>query len=570
MRLVGALLSGLLAFSAAVAQEAPLSFGEAVDVRLVNVDVFVTDKRGKRVSGLSQEDFVVYQDGRSVEVTNFSRIVDRSTAAAVDSVVELDTTLDGEPLAGIGEPLTVVVYVDNSALMPPHRNRVLDEVESFVMAQAAAGLRYMIAVYDPGLKILTPVTVEAERAREVLGRVAEMPARGSQVRSERRQAMNLIEEIYVLFRDLGRDPCQAGWEQMIAAVDVYAQMAGNRVQTSQAGLLGLTRSLGGIPGRKALLYLSDGLEQRPGLDLYSYLGELCPRREQEMFGFMTRWDETRTLQELTEHANAHRVTLYALDTTGLTGYSASSVEYSERLFMPSARNDTLRVSNLQSSLFIIADETGGRAFFNANSPEPELARMAEDFHDYYSLGFAPPTGWDGESHSIRVELVGEAAKGRSLRYRQRYRAIPDQERLAERTLATLVLGWQDNPLGTEIRLGEQRPGEAKTWLVPVEIVVPPGALGTLTRQEGQNQLIRVLMMAEDDQGRRTPMREKVIPLRQTEAEEAAQEPRTLVVNVELEKGRHKIAVGVRDEINRVASFHQATVEVGSKAAVSDS
>ena len=332
--------------------------------------------------------------------------------------------------------------------------------------------------------------------------------------------------------------------------------------TGAKGFIGrhLARSLGGVPGRKSLLYLSDGLEQRPGIDLFSFLGELCPDREREMFAYMARWDETRTLTELAEYANAHRVTLYALETAGLTNFSASSVDFSDRRFMPSGRVDSLRRQNLQSALFVMADETGGRAFLNANQPGPELERMAEDFSHYYSLGFSPPTGWDGESHSIRVELVGEAAKKAKLRYRQRYRAIPEDERMAERTLATLVLGWEDNPLGTEIRVGEQAPTEESSWRVPVEIVLPPGSLGSIARPDGENQLLRVLMMAEDERGRRTPMREKVIPLI---GDESSGEPRTLVINVELEPGPHTIAVCVRDEINRVASFHKTTVDVGA-------
>ncbi len=559
-----ALLPALVAAAISTAQESPGTFAETVDVRVVSVDVFVTDKKGRRVSGLGREDFAVFQDGRPVEVTNFSRIVDRARPPAPASAPagELDAGAEDGAPAGIPDRLTVVIYIDNSTLTPPHRNRVLDEIESFVVEQVRAGVAFMIAVYDPGLKILTPATTDAERAREILARVARMPASGLAMRAERRQAMSQIEDVYVLFRNAGRDPCVDGWEQMIGAIDVYSQSAGSRVRSAQSGLLGLARSLGGVPGRKSMLYLSDGLELRPGIDLYAFLGELCPGREHEMFTYMTRWDETRTVRELAEYANAHQVTLYALETAGLTGYSAASVEFSDRTFTPSPRNDSLRVGNLQSSLFIMAEETGGRAFLNANAPGPDLERMAEDFHDYYSLGFVPPTGWDGGSHSIRVELVGDAARGSSLRYRRRYRAIPDDERLAERTLAALVLGWEDNPLGTEIRLGERQRAAGKSWLLPVEIVLPAGKLGTVPDRAGADQLVRVLMIAEDAKGRRSPMREKVIPLRHAESDVAGPEERTLIVNVELQAGVHTLAVAVRDEIHRTTSFHRITVDVG--------
>ena len=41
-------------------------------IELINVTVTVTDARGRFVSGLTQDDFVVYEDGQLVEVTNFN------------------------------------------------------------------------------------------------------------------------------------------------------------------------------------------------------------------------------------------------------------------------------------------------------------------------------------------------------------------------------------------------------------------------------------------------------------------------------------------------------------------
>ena len=45
-------------------QEVPISpVSESVDVSVTNVDVFVTDSKGQRVSGLKADDFEVHQDG---------------------------------------------------------------------------------------------------------------------------------------------------------------------------------------------------------------------------------------------------------------------------------------------------------------------------------------------------------------------------------------------------------------------------------------------------------------------------------------------------------------------------
>jgi hypothetical protein len=72
----------LLAASAALPQK-PVSpppppdgvdqglFFETVSVNVVNVDVFVTDKAGNRVRGLTKDDFELYEDRKPVQISNF-------------------------------------------------------------------------------------------------------------------------------------------------------------------------------------------------------------------------------------------------------------------------------------------------------------------------------------------------------------------------------------------------------------------------------------------------------------------------------------------------------------------
>ena len=64
----------LLTGRSAAAQQAPPpeeSFADEIEVSLVNLEVVVTDKKGKPLAGLAREDFEVYEDGKLVELTNF-------------------------------------------------------------------------------------------------------------------------------------------------------------------------------------------------------------------------------------------------------------------------------------------------------------------------------------------------------------------------------------------------------------------------------------------------------------------------------------------------------------------
>src|SRR5688500_9524003 len=46
-------------------------FVDIVNVSVVNIDAYVTDKQGKVVTGLTKDDFQIFENGRPVEVSNF-------------------------------------------------------------------------------------------------------------------------------------------------------------------------------------------------------------------------------------------------------------------------------------------------------------------------------------------------------------------------------------------------------------------------------------------------------------------------------------------------------------------
>ncbi len=120
------------------ADDAPREdFFDVVDVEIVNVDVWVTDKQGNPVDGLGKDDFVVLRDGEPVEVTNFYAVSDGrpvAAAAAPDA---------GRPDRGAAAPpsepevapehrLWLIVYVDNYNIDPIERNRIFPDLRQFL------------------------------------------------------------------------------------------------------------------------------------------------------------------------------------------------------------------------------------------------------------------------------------------------------------------------------------------------------------------------------------------------------------------------------------------------------
>jgi hypothetical protein len=86
-------------------------------------------------------------------------------------------------------------------------------------------------------------------------------------------------------------------------------------------------------------------------------------------------------------------------------------------------------------MIMLADRTGGKAFYNTNDIEGAVQRAIADGQFTYTLGFYPTHGkWDGKFHELKVH-VNE--KGLTLRHRKGYFAAPDPPRGASENQAAL-------------------------------------------------------------------------------------------------------------------------------------
>ena len=209
--------------------------------------------------------------------------------------------------------------------------------------------------------------------------------------------------------------------------------------------------LAGVPGRKAILYVSDGLPLVPGLDLYHRSAPGAPRAgslDTSAISAMNaqKYDLTPRFRQLTAHASRNRVAFYPIE-----AYGTRRAE--DSLF------DSVALANRQAGLRFLAEDTGGRALLNAADVPGALARMSEDLATYYSIGYQPRRPGDEAEHKIEVRVK---SRGAQVRYRQWYRDKPVGETVAEGTLAVMRFGPEDNPLeaALEIRPGQEAGGDA--------------------------------------------------------------------------------------------------------------
>src|SRR6185295_9697143 len=104
------------------------AFGETVEVNVVNVDVYATDKQGHRVTDLKQADFEVLEDGKPVPITNFTMPGAAAPAAAPSAAADTAVAVPRAP----EDAWNLVVFVDDFNVQPAHRARVLQQLRGFL------------------------------------------------------------------------------------------------------------------------------------------------------------------------------------------------------------------------------------------------------------------------------------------------------------------------------------------------------------------------------------------------------------------------------------------------------
>ena len=99
-------------------------FGEVVDVRVVNLEVVVTDK-GSRVTGLRPDDFILTVDGKEVAVEYFTEVLGGSAVLRGD-----ESEASSFPALAPGEAVgtSYLLFLDDYFSEPTHRDRLIDKL----------------------------------------------------------------------------------------------------------------------------------------------------------------------------------------------------------------------------------------------------------------------------------------------------------------------------------------------------------------------------------------------------------------------------------------------------------
>jgi VWFA-related protein len=532
-------------------------FFETVDVNVVNVEVFVTDKQGNPVTGLTADDFEVVEDKRPVALTNFYEVREGRRLRPQPAAKQTESELPAEALPAVAneealpedQRLFLIVYVDNFNIRPFNRNRVFRRLREFLHDHLDTADQVMLVSYDRSLNVRHPFTSDSSAISRALFDLEELTGHALSQDSERREVLRAIDE--------AEDALEVEWR-----VRQYAEALYNDLSFTVDALRDFVGSIAGLEGRKAVLYVSDGLAMTAGEDLFQAL-----LHKFVSSGVSTRmhdFNAQRRFTALTSLAASNRVSFYTIDAAGLRTNNLASAD-SRGYETPGLTTmlDSTYIQNLQAPLRFMADQTGGAVILNTNNVGPGLERMASDFRAFYSLGYLSGHSEDGRYHRIRVKVKDR--KGLKVRHRDGYRAKSSYDRMADGTNSTLLYGFERNPLEVGLRIGGGSQQSDGLYLVPIAVDVPIGKLEMVPRGDFHVGRIKIYFSALDEEERQSDVQEVPLPIRipSEEMERAVEQPYVYRVELQMRGGSQRMAVGVRDEIGAVESFVVKPVRVGS-------
>jgi VWFA-related protein len=280
----------------------------------------------------------------------------------------------------------------------------------------------------------------------------------------------------------GSDPSAtigaAAAQQQFNAMTLNIAQGFERMEHTQGGyatidgLLAIIEGLKKLPGRKAMIFFSEGI--------------LLPTNVMSHF------------RSVISNANRANVSIYAVNAAGLDAVSsdmqagkamtrlgqararaaASQADPFGSMMQDLERNEELMRSNPDSALGDLASETGGALISNTNDPGSKLRQVDEDLHSYYLLTYTPKNShYDGRFRQISVKVN---RSGIDVQTRKGYYALNNSYGtpvLDYEAPALAVLSDAPHPNSFDSRAAAfSFPESGQPGLVPVVVEVPPNAV----------------------------------------------------------------------------------------------
>ncbi len=511
----------------AQSSESDPTFGEIIDVRVINLEVVVT--KGKdRIMGLTSDDFQLLVDGKEVPIEYFTEVVG---GHAVERSAGSESTI---PALAPGEAVGTrfLVFIDDSFSIRGQRNRVLRNLEKQLQYLAPEDHMAVVAFDGREIDLLTTWTNSRRTLERALRQAGERRAHGLQRRVQLARYVPTSGGFYGGSGDpFGSRYGYRGFGGFGAYPSLLPRGSRLYAETGQVvdAATSVLRAFAKPPGRKVMLLLSGG---------WAVAGE-------RGFNASVAYADSGPglLRPLIDTANRLGYTLYPVDVKGVESHLGGGAQYGsfrEANFASFLRREREWIE--ESGLLYLAEETGGRALLDGASSSA-LQRAVEDTRSYYWLGFTPSWQENDRRHKVKVEV---RRKGLKVRSRESFSDLSRQTEVTmlveSSQLFDLPLPGENRALGVE--LGEPAKGGFRKIIVPLRLEIPLDEITLLPTAGGFAASLELRVAATDDRDQRADI--PVLPVELRVPADGEAEVAVVEIPLKLRRRPHKMVVSLHE------------------------
>ena len=446
----------------------------AVEVTALDLDVVVT-KDGTFVKDLTKEDFAVKVDGKTVALDYFTPVEEGTLFAPDLSKASPDLILDSLRNDTGQRYLArqVLVYFDDEHLLPFDRPRAIDGLKELIYKLSPVD-QVAILRYNRGYtRTIVPFTGSKEELLDGLARLEKMPPGGLSWSQQAQQDYRTGQSSrYVSSRT--------------NTIRNYAQQAQVREKAALGDIRRAVSALAARSGKRTMIYVSSGIELRPGQGMAVALGF----RNLQQF----EYDVTREYQDVLREANQSGVTMYVVDARGLTT-DVDAGEAQPYEIAPFER-DAYRKEVLSG----FAAETGGVLFENRNVFKGAMDQVFRETSSFYSIGVTLSNLPKKEQHSIKVSVN---RPGVSVRTRSSFVPRTAEKASLNRMELALLTPDAKGDFDVAVTVGPSQSAGIGRRLSPLEARIPLSALMFQEVGGRREAVVDVSVAAVEDNGARS-------------------------------------------------------------------
>lgn len=505
-----------------------------VEVNVVNVDVSVSDRSGKPVMNLTRDDFTIFEDGKPMNISNFSLIE--------KTVNSITTTTPATPQAATSAAPVhrkLLILVDNNYLQKQERDRALRTIETYLQSAEFQG-EWAVAAIAHMIIPVQPFTSDKALIHAAFAKVQRMAVSASYHEIDR----SILSDQSRKNLDIGEEYDYGQSIRFSSREQTYRNLM--TLKYTARAVAAMAQSYSADDGKKFMILVTGGMENNTSFTNY----DKSTDRQMEQL----RLEMAKIVDVMIREANAANFTIHVVNakTRGMQApqhdvENQSSGMNVTNLYTEKWGSEPIDTSDVDSIPLSVALGTGGMYLPSANIAE-SIQRIDRQTANFYSLGYTPDHNGDRRYHTIKVRVK---KPGVTVANRVGYYDLSSDDRLEETLHARLTFDHLLGPLPVTMSLGTPHSNDRGAIVLPVQAGLPMDKVTLLPRDNGFVGRVHVYLSVFDDKGRNVGFHHQTQEVSMTAAQhdKPAEAPFRYSMNVRLQKGEFTVVITLRDELS---------------------